>query len=118
VRDTTTASASVAGTDAAVAAASGDAVADVVSDVSKMSTGVVVQAPTPNPYIVTLELSQNGQMAAALLLAQEGPRAMEMDSTNKEERVVSGGKALFCQKLYVAIQRGMIDSLQPSKTQV
>ena len=43
---------------------------------------------------------------------------MEMDSTNKEDMVVSGGKALFCHKLHVAIQRDMIDSLQSFKAYV
>ena len=36
---------------------------------------------------------------------------MEMDSSSKEEMVVSGTKALLYHKHHVAIRRGMTDSL-------
>ena len=90
---------------------------------------MVVRAPTPNPYTATpsrpsnanpvlVEPSQNGQTTAALLLAQEEPGAMEMDSTSEEDMVVSGGETLLCHRLLVAIRRGMIDSLQSFKAHV
>ena len=92
---------------------------------------MIVRPPTPapNPYTVTpsrpananpisVEPSRNGQTAAALLLAQEGPGAMEMDLTNEEEMVLSGGKALLRHRLLTAIRRGMIDSLQSFKAHV
>ena len=129
VRDTIAASLSAAGSDEAVTAAAGDAAAGAVSGVTQRNMVMVVQSPTPNPYTVTpsrplntnlvlVEPSQSGQTTAALLLAQEGPRAMERDSSREEDMVVSGGKVLLYHKLLVAIRRNMIDSLQSFKTHV
>jgi hypothetical protein len=92
---------------------------------------VVIRKPEPNSYTRILSIKptqgnnpvtgatpRNGQTAAALLLSQKVPRAMEMDATNKEEMVVSGGKVLLHHTLHTTIRRRTINPLQALKDQV